>query len=71
MEFPGVLKKQHVEISGSIKEEVEFLGVFEKNSCEISMGLVFFILEFPRDVTKFCRTSWGESLFSLEFLMVK
>ena len=59
---------------GSIKEEVEFPGVFEKNSFETSMGLFFFylvILEFPRGVTQFGRISWGESLFSLGFLRVK
>ena len=28
---------------GSIKKEVEFPGVFKKNSCRISMGLSFFI----------------------------
>ena len=41
MEFPGVLKKQHVKSQESIKKEVEFLGVLKKNSCEISMGLGF------------------------------
>ena len=30
-----------------IKKEVEFLGVFKKNSCGISMGLCFLTLEFP------------------------
>ena len=41
MEFPGELKKEHVEILGSIKKEVEFPVVFKKNSCGISMGLSF------------------------------
>ena len=41
MEFPVVLKKELVKIPGVNKKEVEFPGVFKKNSCRISMGLVF------------------------------
>ena len=41
MEFPGILKKEHVKIPGSIKKEVEFLGMLKKNSCGISMALGF------------------------------
>ena len=40
MEFPGELKKEHVEIlavQGSVKKEVECPGVLKKNSCGISM----------------------------------
>ena len=46
----------------SIKRSGEFTGVFKKNSCGIFMGL---------GVTQFRRTSWGESLFSPEFVRVK
>ena len=31
LEFPGVLKKKHVESPGSIKKEVEIPGVFKKS----------------------------------------
>ena len=41
MEFPGVLKKEHVEIPGQLKKEVEFPGVFIKKLCGISKGLGF------------------------------
>ena len=42
IEFPavGLLKKEHVEIPGSLKKEVAFPRVFrKKSSCAISMGL--------------------------------
>ena len=74
MEFPGVLKKEHVDIPGVNKKEVESPGVFKKNSCGgIFMGLLFWpwSLEFPRAVTQFCRIFKGESLFSPEFQRVK
>ena len=39
MEFTGVLNKEHMEILGDqLKKEVEYPGVFMKNSCGISMG---------------------------------
>ena len=44
MEFPGVLKKKHVEIpfQGLIKKEVEILGVFKKKTnAEFPWVLVF------------------------------
>ena len=60
---------------GSIKKEVEFPGVFTKNSCGnfhcTFTGPWCLILEFPRGVKQFCRISRSESLFSLEFLRVK
>ena len=37
----GVLKKEHVEIPGSMKKEEEFPVVFKKKSCGISIGLGF------------------------------
>ena len=49
IEFPEVLKKDHVEIPGSIKKEVEFPGLFKNNSYGISME--YLTLEFPRSVT--------------------
>ena len=67
MEFPGVLKKQHVEISGSIKEEVEFLGVFEKNSCEISMVLVFLSWNFQGVSQNFAEFPWVKACFLWNF----
>ena len=43
MKFPGVLKKEHVGITGSIKKEVEFCG---DDKCGISMSLVFWPWNF-------------------------
>ena len=53
-------------------EEVEFPGVFMKNSCGISMVLVFDV-EISKHVTpQFCRISNKDKiLFSLDFLRVK
>ena len=45
---------------GSIKKEVEFLGVFKKNSCGISMGPHFLLSNFQ-----------GVSHNFVEFLGVK
>ena len=55
-----------MEIPGSIKKEVEFLKVFTKNSCGISISRSWFLaLEFsPRGFTQFSRIPRGESLFS-------
>ena len=39
--FPGVLKKEHVEIPGSNKKELEFPAVIKKKSCGISICLGF------------------------------
>ena len=65
--FPGILKKEHVEVLGesSIKIDVEFLEVLMKNSWNFHGSLVL-KLEFPppRGVTQFCRIRSGESLFS-------
>ena len=61
LEFPRVLKKEHVEIpQGSIKKEVEF----PRRSW-------FLALESPRGVTQFCGISTTKALLSLEFTRVK
>ena len=61
LEFPRVLKKEHVEIpQGSIKKEVEF----QRRSW-------FLALESPRGVTQFCGISTSQVLLSLEFTRVK
>ena len=40
--LPEVLRKIEMgKFQGSIKKEVEFPGVFKKNSCRISVGLGF------------------------------
>ena len=39
MKIPGVLKKEHVEIT--IQKEVELSAAIKKKSCEISIGLGF------------------------------
>ena len=74
--FQRYCRKSMWKFQGSIIKEVEFTGAFMKNSRGISMdnmemvsmGLGFLVLEFPSDVTQFCRISRGESLFSQEFL---
>ena len=67
MEDMGILEKGWAcrNSRGQLKREVEFPGVFKKNSCGISMGLVVFDLvletskhEEARGVTQqFCRIS--------------
>ena len=67
MGFPGVLKKKHEESpGGSIKKEVEILGVSKKKT-----NAEFPFFEFLRGVTKICRISRGKSFFSPKFLGVK
>ena len=65
IDFPGILKKEHMEIPGVNSKEVEFQGVFMKNSWNFH-GSWFLTLEFPatRAVTQFCRICRDESLFS-------
>ena len=46
MEFPGVLKKEHVKIPGVNLKRLEFPGVIKKKSCRISMGLGFWRWNF-------------------------
>ena len=61
MEFPGVLKKEHVGIPPTIKKEVEFPSLLKKN-----LGLVFWPLSFQaRCITQFCRISRGERFGNL------
>ena len=62
IEFPEVLKKDHVEIRGSIKKEVEFPGLFKNNSYGISME--YLTLEFPRSVTDLAEFSGWKLVFS-------
>ena len=71
MEFPGVLKKENVEIPGvNFKKSRISRGVQAKTHVEFH-GSCFLTLEFPKGVTEFCRISRSESFFSLEFLRVK
>ena len=58
MEFPGVLKKKHVEISGvGLKGSGIYKGVQEKVMLNFR-GSWFLTLEFPKGVTQqFCRIS--------------
>ena len=61
------------ELPGSSKKEYDCgysKGVQEKPMWNFH-GSWFLTLEFPRDVTQFCRIFRGESLFSPEFLRVK
>ena len=46
MEFPVVLKKEHVEIPEVNWKKGEFPGVLKKNSCGISIGLGFWPWDF-------------------------
>ena len=66
MEDMGILEKGWAcrNSRGQLKREVEFPGVFKKNSCGISMGLVVFDLvletskhEARRVTQQFCRIS--------------
>ena len=59
--FPGVLKKEVWKFQGSNR------GVQEK-LVWVFHGSWFLTLEFPRDVTQFCRFFRRESYFSPEFL---
>ena len=61
--FKGHWKKQ-AEISESIKNEVDFLGVIEKKLCGFFIGLGFLVLESPRGVTQICGITRAERLFS-------
>ena len=52
----------------SRKSMFKFKRVIKKKSCGISMGLGYCRWDFQGIyVTQFCRISWGESLFSVEF----
>ena len=56
IEFPGVMKKEHMEIpGGQLQKKWNFQGWRRKNR-EISMGLAWFsILKFPRGVVQVSR----------------
>ena len=72
MEFPGVLKKKHVEIPGvSLKRSGNSRGVQEKLMWNFHGSIFDFALEFARGVTQTCRISSGKSFSSPEFLGVK
>ena len=67
MEYPGVLKKEHVEIPGLF---VYDLGI-TKGGGGGGVTKVTFLTEFLRSVLQFCFISRGESLFSSKILKVK
>ena len=53
MEFPGVLKKEHVEIQGSIKKEVEF----PRQECSRKTHVEFpLVLVCDLGISKWCQT---------------
>ena len=66
IEFPGVLKKEHVEIPGANKI-VEFPGVFKKKSCGIAMGLGFWPLNFQGISHKFAEFPGAQACFLWNF----
>ena len=70
MEFPVVLKKEHEEIPGSIKKEVEFPGVIKKDNVEFPWVLVFGI-GISKGCHTICGISMGEALFFRKFARVK
>ena len=45
-EFSGVLVKQHVEIQGPVKRKKWNFQVYQKKSCGIPTGLVFWTWNF-------------------------
>ena len=61
MEFPGVLKKEHVEIP--IKKKWNTQGRSKTNHVKFS-GFRFLVLEFPRSLAQFYGISRGVALFS-------
>ena len=67
MEFPGVLKKEHVEILGINLKRSGISRVCSRKIHVEFPWVLFLTLEFPRGATQFWRISRGESLLSLEF----
>ena len=70
MEFPGVLKKQNVEIPRVNKKG----GISRSDQEKIVWnfhGSWFLALDIPMGVTQFGRISRGEASFRLEFPWVK
>ena len=65
MGFPGVLKKNHVEVLGVNLKRSAISRVVQEKTMWNFHGSLFLNLKFPRGVTKFCRNSRSESLFSL------
>ena len=64
MEFPGVLKKDHVEIPG-VKQKRSAIsrGGQEKFMWNFN-GSWFLVFEFPRGLAQFCKISRGKALVS-------
>ena len=63
MEFPGVLKKKHMEIPGvNYKRSGNSRDVQEKLMWNFHESR-FLTLEFRRGVTQICRISRGKSFF--------
>ena len=69
MQFPGVLKKEHVKILGINQKRSGFSNGVQEKLIWNFYGSWF--LEFLRRVTQFCKLSRGESFFSLEFVKVR
>ena len=73
IEFPGVLKKEHVEIPGVYQKKG---GIFKEDDQEkvfwnFHRVLVFWCWNFQGMSHSFCGISMGEPLFSPEFQRVK
>ena len=68
--FQRYWRKNIWKFQGSFKKEVEFSRMYKKKSYNFR-GSWFLNLKFTRGVTKFCRISRAESLFSLEYLGIK
>ena len=66
MEFPGLLKKYHVEFPGILKT-VEFPRVIKKNHVEFPRVLVFNFGISKGGITEFCGILRDEALFILKF----
>ena len=71
IKFLGVLKKEHVEISGLNQKRSGISKGFQEKLMWNFHGSSFFTLEFLSGATQFCKISRDESLFFVEFLKVK
>ena len=67
MEFPGVLKKNHVEFLEINSKRSRISRGDQEKIMRNSQGSWILALEFPMAVTQFGRISRGEALFRLEF----
>ena len=58
--FQGYWRNTMWKFKGSIKKEVEFLGVLKKYSCGVPMGLGFWPYNFQGVLHKFAEFSWWQ-----------